>query len=323
MGGRASTTDSEDTSARLEKEPRWKTAAPWLGAIAVITYLFSEIPVDEVLVAAGEARLAWFVPGILFAVGFWFLLDSLAFSYLITQFNQPLSWPEARAMRGVTYLLTAINWNVGTAGIIFYLRRFKAIPALESTSSIFFYSVFDLLVLLSFALGGAWSLESTSELGDAGRTTAGLLFFTGASLALLRSDRPDWGWMQRVRAWSVFRSHRLATPQDFAVLLAIRAGYFSCFVAAFYFGAKAFGIDVSLTLAIASTPLILLAGALPITPGGLGTQAAAMLYLWGDTGDQAAILALGLILPIVLTGARVLLGLPYLAEFRRLNRDLA
>ncbi|MEO2166949.1 MAG: hypothetical protein ABGY42_02310 [bacterium] len=68
-------------------------------------------------------------------------------------------------------------------------------------------------------------------------------------------------------------------------------------------------------------PLILLAGALPITPGGLGTQAAAMLYLWSGTGDRAAILAFGLILPVALTGTRVLLGLPYLAEFRRLSRN--
>lgn len=319
MENHANQTEGDDPSSGLEKGPLWKTVAPWLGAIAVIAYLFYEVPLAEVLAAAGEARLEWFLPGILVAIAFWFLLDSLAFAYLITRFNRPLAWSEARAMRGVTYLLAAINWNIGTAGIVFYLRRFKGIPALESTSSILFYSIFDTIVLLSLALAGAWSLQGSAELGSIESTAGGILFVTAASLAFLRAERPDWGWARRVRGWAVFRSHRLATPQDFAILLAIRTGYFGCFIATFYFGAMAFGLEVSLPLAMASTPLILLAGALPITPGGLGTQAAAMLYLWSGTGDPAAVLALGLTLPVALTGARVLLGLPYLAEFRRLS----
>lgn len=200
--------------AELEKGPLWKTVAPWLGAVAVIAYLFFEVPVEEVVAAAREAQLKWFVPGVLLAVIFWFLLDSLAFSYLISQFSRPLSWAEARAMRGVTYLLAAVNWNIGTAGIVFYLRRFKGVPALESTSSVLFYSIFDILVLLTFAFVGARSIEASAELGNVEPILAGLLLTVGVALAALLSDFPNWGWLRRVRAWSVFRSHRLATRRD-------------------------------------------------------------------------------------------------------------
>ena len=44
-----------------------------------------------------------------------------------------------------------------------------------------------------------------------------------------------------------------------------------------------------------------------------------MLFFWSTYGDRGAIVALGLVLPVTLTLTRVLLGLPYLAEFRRLR----
>ena len=72
---------------------------------------------------------------------------------------------------------------------------------------------------------------------------------------------------------------------------------------------------------LASVPVILMAGALPITPAGLGTQAAAMLFFWSDVGDRGAIVAFGLVIPIALVGARVLLGLPYLGELRGLRKS--
>ena len=58
-------------------------------------------------------------------------------------------------MRGVTYIVTAINWNVGTAAVVLHLKRSKNIPALESASSLFFYTGFDGLVLTALAFIGA------------------------------------------------------------------------------------------------------------------------------------------------------------------------
>jgi uncharacterized membrane protein YbhN (UPF0104 family) len=75
----------------------------------------------------------------------------------------------------------------------------------------------------------------------------------------------------------------------------------------------AFGIDVPFTLVLAATPTIEAIGGLPITPGGLGTQQAAMLYFFGGHGSEAAIIAFGFSLPIALMLARSLLGLVYLS----------
>ena len=70
----------------------------------------------------------------------------------------------------------------------------------------------------------------------------------------------------------------------------------------------------------AAAPAILAAGAIPITPAGLGTQQAAMLFFFAPYGDPAAILAFGLTFPVTLTLARCLLGLRYLRDLRAMRK---
>jgi uncharacterized membrane protein YbhN (UPF0104 family) len=62
-------------------------------------------------------------------------------------------------------------------------------------------------------------------------------------------------------------------------------------------------------------------GTLPITPAGLGTQAAAMLFFWSEYGGKAEILAFGLVFPVALTLSRCLVGLFYLGDLRALRRS--
>ncbi len=298
----------------------WKAALPWLGAVAVLAYLFWEVPLRDVWMAAQGARLDWFVPTVGIGILYWFLLDSWAYAYLISRFNAPLSWSEARAMRGVTYLIAAVNWNVGTAAIVLYLRRFKQVPALESTSSIFFYENFSVLALVTLAFLGASSFGGEAEIQQIQGLSGWMLLVGVAVLTLLLGSQPNWSWLQRLRGWALFRSFRLTRPRDIAILLFIRVSYIVGFLTAFYIGAHSFGIEIPVSLALASVPVVLIAGALPITPAGLGTQAATMLFFWEDYGDPAAIVAFGLVFPIALTTARVVLGLPYLSELRRLRQ---
>ena len=102
-------------------------------------------------------------------------------------------------------------------------------------------------------------------------------------------------------------------------MLLLRGVYFSCFVIMFWLGSHAFGVEVPLVLAAAATPAILMAGALPIAPAGIGTQAAAMLFFFGAHGDKAAIVAFGLAFPVVITATRCLLGLRYVSDLKALR----
>ena len=296
-----------------------RLVAPWIVAAAILAYLFANVSIAEAWQATRVARLDLFLPGVLGATAAWFVLESAAFAYLFSRFNAKVTWAEARSLRGVTYLLTPINWNLATAGIILHLRRSKRISAIASASSMLFYGAIDGIVLSSLALIGVLALPPSPELVA---IRNGAAFFIAALVVMLTffmAPAPGWGWLERARSLGIFRTHSMASLSDVAILMSIRSVYFSGFVGLFWLGCLAFGIDAPFGVIMASMPPILIAAALPITPAGLGTQQAAMLFFWKGYGDPAAILAFGLAFPIGVTLARCLLGLRYvrdLAEMR-------
>jgi len=310
----------EEDAVDTPSSSSWlKTVVPWAVALVLIVYLLWYVPLEDVWRAVREADVQWYVPIVLLSVVYWFLLDSLAYSYLITRFNAPLSWKEARGMRGVTYWVAALNWNAGTAAIILYLNRLKDIRPLASASSVLFYTMFDAMILMALALVGA-SFLSEDEMMQTVQWVAASFFVGNAIfLVVVIADSPGWTWLEKIRGWSIFSSHRQAKSVDFMVLLAIRVAYLTGFVGCFLIGARTFGVDVPLGLGLASVPVIMVAGALPISPAGLGTQAAAMLFFWSEAGDSGSIVAYGLVFPVSLMLARVVLGIPYMLQFRRLT----
>lgn len=312
--------NASDEEPASDSRVRWlRTLGPWAGAIAIFVYLFREVPFEQAWQAAQDASLDLFVLEIIAAVIFWFLLDSRALAYLLTRFNAPVSWAEARSIRGVTYILTALNWNVGTAAIILHLRRSKGVPALESTGSMFFYGNCDGLILMGLAFVGALAFGDSPTVAGIQRV-AGIAFsFQLLTFVVLLTSRPGWRWLQRVRGAAIIRSYRMATWRDFGVVLGIKLAYFMVFIGIFWAGSHAFGIEVPFGVALASAPVLMLVAALPIAPAGLGTQAAAMVYFWSSYGEKAEILAFGLVFPVALTLARCLLGLIYLRDLRALR----
>jgi uncharacterized membrane protein YbhN (UPF0104 family) len=126
----------------------------------------------------------------------------------------------------------------------------------------------------------------------------------------------------RLRGAGLFATYRAATVRDLALLVAVRACYFGGFVLFFWFGTQAFHTAVPLAFAMAATPIILVVAALPITPAGLGTQQAAMLYLFEPFGTEAAILAFSLAYPVALIVARLPLGMLYIRDLAALRETL-
>jgi uncharacterized membrane protein YbhN (UPF0104 family) len=312
---------SSDPSSR--RHGSLKKLAPWALAAAILYYLFDQVPIAEAWAAMRAARLELFLPAMLAAVMIWFWIDSTAFAFLFSRFNAQLSGAEARSLRGVTYLATPVNWNLGTAAVILHLRRSKEIGALDSTSTMFFYQTVDGMVLAAYVLLGVMLLPVSPETTSLRNIAIGFEIFQLANLVILMSSRPVWSWLERVRGFGIFRTHRIATLRDLVFLMAIKGLYFAVFVGVFWVGSLSFGIELPLVLATAATPAVLMAGALPITPAGLGTQQAAMLYFFSPYGNEAAVLAFGLTFPVALILFRCALGLRYLGELPKLRRAVA
>ncbi len=300
-----------------------KQVAPWAIAATILYFLFSKVPLADAWAAARAANLGLFLPVMMASVLMWFLIDSAAFAFLFTRFNAKLDWAEARSLRGMTYLVTPINWNLGTAAVILHLRTSKQIGALESTSTMLFYQMIDAMVLASFAALGVMLLPSTPEILSLRNIAIGIVLCQALTLAFFIGSWPSMRWFDRARSLGLFRTHRAAAWRDVAVLILMKSFYFSVFIGVFWLGCQSFEVDLPLRLAVAATPVILIAGAVPITPAGLGTQQAAMLFFFAPYGDEASILALGLTFPVALLLLRALLGLPYLKDLPRLRKAMA
>ena len=89
------------------------------------------------------------------------------------------------------------------------------------------------------------------------------------------------------------------------------------FVIFFYFAVRAFHMQIPFMALTALVPIIFFIGNLPITPFGLGTIQAAMLYFFQDYGTQANILAMSLVYTVSLMIFRALIGLYYLRIISR------
>jgi Lysylphosphatidylglycerol synthase TM region len=299
-----------------------RRAAPWAIAAAILWFLFDRVPLAEAWTATAQARLLEFGLVTALMVTAWWLLESRAFAYLFTRFNDTrVTWREARALRGLTYLATPINWNLGTAAIVLHLRQSKGIGAIQSTSTMLFYGVIDLLVLSTLALVGASALPDSPVIAPIQRGAAIADGLAIATLVVLMTSRPRWSWLERLRGAGIFSSHRRATLADVAVLSGVRTCYFGGFVLYFWLGAWAFNASVPALLALAATPVILVVQSLPITPAGLGTQQAAMLYFFAPYAAEAPVLAFSLSFPVALIVARLPLGLIYVRDLAALRES--
>jgi len=300
-----------------------KTFLPWLVAAGMIYWVFTRVPFVEAWEAARSADLAFFVGVMGCAILVWFAIESTLYAWLFTRFNAPVDRREARSLRGMSYLLTPINWNVGKAAVILRLKQTKDVPLLESTSTVMFYQAVDGIILAGLATAGMTLLpglvSGAEDLSEPRGWALAIIGFTILNLTILRTSWPEFRWLRWWRDISIHRAHRRFEAHDLAILLVGKTAYHFLYIVVFYFGTMAFGIDLPFALALAATPVIQVVGGLPISPAGLGTQQAAMLYFFGTrfggSDSEAAIVAFGFSFPVALTLGRCLLGLFYWRDF--------
>ncbi len=307
-----------EPSTRSRLVRRVRALLPWLLAVALIVWISGRVSWAEAWGAASQAELGAFATALAVGTIYWFLLDSWGYSFLFTRFNAPVSWAEARSVRALTYLLTPINWNLGTAGVILHLRQSKNLSAVESTSSMMLYSTADGVVILALLAAGILMATDTGPMQGALPGIVGFFALQFLFLGLVISNRPKWRWLGRVGNARILQSLRKASGSDFALLLGLRAVYFAGFIGFFLFGTRAFGIDIPFGFMALTMPLVI--GSAMFTPAGMGSQQAVMLELWDAYGTGAAILAFGVAFPVGLIIARVCIGLLYLGDLREFQR---
>src|SRR5207249_1946775 len=102
-------------------------------------------------------------------------------------------------------------------------------------------------------------------------------------------------WLFAPREWVLFRTFRRASAVRYGQVVLLRAPMFLVSLAAHYYGAHAFGIDIPFRQMLTVLPVVFMAVAPPITVAHLGTTQAAWLLFFGQFAPAPRLLAFSLV----------------------------
>lgn len=294
---------------------------PWLVAAFCLGYAFEVVPFRACLEALRQARVEHFFPLATGAVVLWFLLESAAYARLFSRFNAPLSWRDARSLRALTYLLTVIHWHVAKAAVVLRLQATHGVGLMAGTSTLLLYQMLGIVILALFAGAGALLVPAMPGSREVAFAALALAAGTSAGLAWARIGRPRLALLDELRALPLLASLRRLEIADVAVVGLLKTAYQLVFVLVYYFGLRSFGLSPSFFHVLVGTALLQAVGSLPISPAGLGTQQAAMLFLFSDPAaegaDGPALLAFAFTLPFTTMTLRALIACLYLGDLAR------
>jgi hypothetical protein len=295
----------------------WKQLWPWLVGVAVVVVLALRVPFDAFGRAVHEG------PHLVLAALDTFLLvvvlatDTLA--TWVSLITVRLRWPmrDVLAVRGATYVLSLLNYVVGQGGLGYYLHK-----------------------------GGVSTLRATGvTLFIMGTTFVGLLGITTATWLAGSIDNPGiwWTLVGSCIAFAVYLAIIAIAPRfiarrevfaplfeaglrGHATTIVARLPHVAMIVIGHWFAMIAWGIPVPFLYAAATLPVVALVTVLPISPAGLGTTQAALIYFFSDyaagaTADarEANILAFAIVHFVYATLAQLVVGLAFVPAARRIQ----
>ena len=290
----------------------------WVVTAGLLFLLFRRISFSEVI-AAARAAPAWVVPvGLGCVVGI-YLCDSFAIWKTFGWFLARMSFADVLLVRGATYLLAAINYNVGQGAIVYFVNRTTGAPVLRGVATVLLIMGINVLALLFLATAGLAIAPAVPHPVTVIVTVAwiGLALYAG-----LVAARPRW-----LRDRPVFDVLLGAGIGGHARALLVRLPHIASLLVFQISMLRAFGVAVPLVDALATLPVVFLVAALPISVQGLGTTQAAMIYFFARyvpgarEAQEAAVLTASLVGQAIALSFQAALGVACLKS--RVGRALS
>jgi uncharacterized membrane protein YbhN (UPF0104 family) len=310
------------TGSMAEINGQGKTSAckkilPWVAAFLILGYLFYRIDMRQFFIAFSTAKLYLFWPALLIFIVAGYLLDSQNLTVILREFNHKATFREMLGIRGITYLLMVINYSLGLGGIIYYFKQNFGIPLVRCISLMIFYNQLSAISLFVLGLIGCLLVPGSALITNA------LIYFLSSIAILLGSILiakilPGKGILLKVKNLDVVKIFAETKWTGYFYLVFWRFVYFSTFIFFFYFGVRAFHMEISLASMFFFGSVIVIISSMPFTPFGLGTVQAAMLYFFKDYSSEPNIMAFGITYSTSLVLFRGLIGLLYMNKFAEL-----
>jgi len=281
---------------------------PWLVGIAIVAVIATRVPFEafrDGIRNGPHVQLA-LVTLLIYAV--LLCTDSVATWVGLIALRMRRPFAAVFAMRGVTALLSVINYAFAQAGFGYYLHRSGERPlrAAGAASFLLGINLATLLVMTSVA----WTARPSQIDEEAVRWLL-LVGVTGFAVYLA------------VIAWSptILSRRQILAPlfdahlRGHALAMLGRVPHVTAMVLGHWVAMRVWGIAVPFWVGATIMPAVVIAASVPISPGGLGTTQAAMVFFFehyarGATGEEraAAVLSFGVVYFVFGVAAAMLLG---------------
>jgi hypothetical protein len=265
---------------------RLRRLLPWLIGLAILIYVLwpYRLPAKRAeLAAAFTSAPPWAALFALAGATAAYIADSFVTWCVLWWAKVRLSFRETAIMRGVTYFLAIVNYNLGQAGMIVALAR-KGVKPARATGLILFMMGINVVVLIAFT--SASVAKVAPELRVVVWAVAALLPIYLAIIAL----RPRF-----------LASRELFAPlfdlglRGHALGFLVRIPHVIAMMIAHYSIMRCFGVRLPLAAAALCIPVIFVVSVLPISVQGLGTtQVVAVKLLEKYAPSREAVLAYSL-----------------------------
>ncbi|MEO8707184.1 MAG: hypothetical protein ABI867_44565 [Kofleriaceae bacterium] len=270
-----------------------RRALPWFVGVAIVVMIFVRVPLEAFRQAIHEGphlQLAAVDLGVTLLM---LTTDTLATWIAMRVTGARWTLGRVLAVRGATYVLSILNYAVGQGGIGFYLHR-GGVPA-KRAAGITLFMMGTTLATLLVVTAATLASEEITYAAMGWTVLAGCIGFVGYLIVIAIAPAALAGRELLAPLFEAgLRGHGIAIVGRVPHVLVVVLGH--------WFAMIAWGIPVPFGVAIAVLPVVVIAAVLPISPAGLGTTQAALVYFFaayaaGADGDAraASILAFSIV----------------------------
>lgn len=282
--------------AEQARRRNWvRTLAPWIIGIAIFVVIAMQVPFATFRASLQHGpHVALAITELVIAIVVLFT-DSL--SAWVGLLVLRIRWPFARvtAIRGATYLLVLLNYAFGHGGFAYYLYR-SGVNAKRAVGATLFLLGTTLATLLVLTFG-IWLVADGRSVNVQMWWTLVAMMIAFTVYLLVIATRVRFLADREILA-PLFE----ANLKGHAIAIIGRLPHVVVIVFAHWVAMIVWGIELPVEVVAVFMPAVALAAVLPISPAGLGTIQAAMVFFFvdyapGATADErtASLLGFGMI----------------------------
>lgn len=307
-----------DSDNRLKNrwKPLLKRTGPWAAAVFFLVFLFHSIEFNKFIEALIQVNLTIYLPWLLVFGIAAFLMDVQNLKSVLLQFDYDVPYQKLLHIRGMTYLVMVINYTLGIGSIALYLKRDVGIPLIRSAGLMLVYNSATQNCLAIIAGTGCFFFQDSPNMTDK-------IFFlcvsiVSVSIAIISTLKlmPESGKILKFKHLEVVKVFHELPWISYILITFWRGVYYLTFLIFYYYAVRAFNMEIPLSALVVYVPVVLLIISLPITPFGLGTSQAAMIFFFKEYGSEATILAFGLTYSTSVILIRGMIGILFLTNIQ-------